>query len=539
MTMKSFAYILIICMLFWTFSADSQNLPVEQVQVVKNFDARLADANKIDIRPDLPDPDSSSRKYNYLLNSYILSVEYPAPSIKPVALSSDKLPPGYDGLIKAGYGYPSSPFAYLGYNFISNEQLNIGVNAQHYSLNDSKKLDNRRFALNDINLQGSYFSGEEFALDGKLGLSVDNYFLYGYDHDAITLTKEEVKRRFSTFDMGLNLFNGTTNNANFNYNAGVDFYHHSDNYATKENGVKLNLGGAVWIAKKHPLSLNLSSDFTGLKDTMSQSLNNFYLQPSFTFHGTSFKIKAGANVTLHDDEYKIFPDVEFAAGLSGNQLIFFAGWEGGLQKNTFRTLSHFNPFLTSRIHELNNTDYNNYFGGLKGTFSFIRYEIKGGYKQTEMFALFKAQDVVPTRFEVLYEDMNIIYGSGTIQVSPLKNLEASLNITKNVFNPSIQAEAWFLPSLQSNLTVRYKAAADRFILRGDVYYSGKIDQLNFDETTSQSNTLLDVNVHADYFISEKFGLFAEVNNMSNLQYRQWLNYPGIGINVLGGIQFRF
>lgn len=537
--MKSLLYSILTIIVFGVYPLKAQNLPVEQVQVVKNFDARLADANKIHIRPDLPDPDSVTRTYNYNLAAYNLPVEYPAPSIKPIALSSEKLPPGYQGLLKAGYGYPSSPFAYAGYNFVSNDNLNIGLNARHYSINDSKKLANRRFALNDINVQGSYFSGEEFAIDGTLGVSVDNYFLYGYDHDALDLSKEEVKRRFSTVEIGTNLFNGTNNKANFNYNAGLNYYNHSDNYAAKENGVQLNLGGAVWINKKHPIRLNLTSDFTGLKDTLKQSLNNFYLQPSFTFHGRSFKIKAGANLTLHEDIYQIFPDLELALGLSGNQLIFFAGWEGSLQKNTFRSLSDYNPFLTSRIYDINNTKYYNYFGGLKGTFAFLRYEVKGGFKQTEDFALYKTQNTVPTRFEVLYDDINIIYGAGTLQISPFRNLEAALTITKNIFKPDLQNEAWFLPSLISNLSVTYKTAKDRFNLRGELYYSGKIHQLNFDETISESNVLLDVNVHANYFISKKFGVFANINNMSNLQYRQWLNYPGIGINVMSGLQFRF
>ncbi len=537
--MKPFLYILMILFVVGVNPLQGQNLPVEQVQVVKNFDARLADAIKIHVRPDLPDPDSTTRNYSYNLNAYTLPIEYPAPAIKPVALSTDKLPPGYKGLLKAGYGYPSSPFAYAGYNFVSNDNLNIGLNARHYSVNDSKKLANRRFAMNDLNVQGSYFSGQEFAMDGTLDISVDNYFLYGYDHNTLDLSKEEVKRRFSTVEMGTNLFNGTNNKANFNYNAGVNFYHHSDNYAAKENGVVLDLGGTVWISKKHPLRLNLSSDFTGLKDTVKQSLNNFYLQPSFTFHGQSFKIKAGANLTLHEDSYQIFPDIELAVGLSGNQLILFAGWDGSLQKNTFRSLSDYNPFLTSRIYDINNTKYYNYYGGLKGTFAFLRYEVKGGYKQTEDFALFKAQNITPTRFEVLYDDMNIIYGSGTLQISPFKNLEAALNITKNIFKPNLQNEAWFLPSLISNLSVTYNAAKDRFNLRGEVYYSGKIQQLNFDETVSESNVLLDVNVHANYFISEKFGVFANINNMSNLQYRQWLNYPGIGINAMGGFLLRF
>lgn len=519
-----------------TLSAQD-NLPSEQVQVIKNFEARLADANKLPVTPSLPPADTTTLRYNYRLQPKSLSLEYEAPTIRPLGIKTEKQDPGYDGLIQAGYGYPNAPYAYAGYRANPNKQLNLGASFRHLSMNDSKQYADRRFMDNDLHLESTYFTDSELALKGNADFSMDDVYQYGYDH-AVYDTLSGLKRRFNAFDLGFQLYNGENNKGNINYFAGLDVYRFADNYANREVGVLLDLGAKKYIAKKHPIALEIKTDLSTLNDTTKQTLNNFNLLPSFTFHSNAFRIKAGGNVAVYDDQYFIFPDVSLALAISGNQIILFGGWTGDLQKNNFKSLATYNPFINRRI-TIRNSEYNDYFGGLKGNVSFIQYELKGGYKQTKDMALFQANNALPVSFDVLYDDVNLVYALGNIVLHPAKNIEVVLMLTKNFYDPATQAKAWYLPDFEGSARIQYTTMENRLQVALETYYMDKFPTLNAFEEEGFSNNLLDVNVQADFFITKRFGVFAHLNNLANIQHRRWLDYPGIGLNAIGGIQVRF
>ena len=516
------------------------DLPAEEVEVIKNFQARLADANKLGYDAILPLPDTSSFRYDYNVSTKVLDVNYLPPVIRPLGVKTEKLPPGYNGFIKAGYGYPSTPYAQLGYQF-TDDLLNLGIAARHLSSNNSSNRENQRFMDNDIKLNGSYYTDNELAFNGDLGLSLDQYYYYGYDADSTTsFESSEVLRRFTTVDLGFNLFNGDNNDANFNYFAGFDAYSHRDNQAARETGFLIHLGASKWISGKHPLSLELKTDFTNYKDTLDYKLHNFNLLPSFTFHSTTFRLKIGVNLASHDDEYFFFPNAELALSVSGNQFVAFVGAEGDLQKNNFRSLTQTNPFLDNRINRIGNTKVLNYFGGLKGNVSMFNYEFKGGYKQADDLALFYPKLETPVKYDVRYDHADIVYAQGTLVVKPNDQFELFFGILKNFYSLENEEEPWGLPSLETNAGVTYKALEDKLKVRLEAYVMDKIPHfIDTDLQLVESNTLFDINVGADYFFTEKVGVFAQLNNLASTQYRRWHKYPTLGINAIGGVMVRF
>ena len=516
------------------------DLPAEEVQVIKNFQARLADANKMGFDPIIPAPDTASLRYEYNVSPKVLDVNYEAPVLRPIGIKSEKLPPGYNGFLKAGYGYPNNPFGQFGYQYV-NDQLNLGIMANHLSSNNSKEKENQRFMDNDIRLNGSYFTDNEIAFEGSAGFSLDDYYYYGYESDSTTtFLPEEVRRRFNTQDLDFKIFNGEDNDASFNYFAGFDAYRHADNQAARETGFLIHLGASKWIADKHPLSLELKTDFTNYKDTATYNLHNFNLLPSFTFHSEKFRLKAGVNIASHDDEYYFFPNAELALAISGNQFILFGGAEGDLQKNTFLSLTTVNPFLDNRINSIRNTELINYYGGIKGNVSMFQYEFLGVYKSVRQLALYQPKLEEPiNKYDVIYDDGDIIYAKGTLIVRPSERVEAFLGIQKNIFNLDNQEEHWGLPSLEANIGINYLALENKLKVSLETFLMDKIPHFTDEEQLIESNTLFDINVSADYFISEKFGVFAQLNNLASVQYRRWHQYPTIGINAIGGIMLRF
>ena len=123
---------------------NAQQLETETVEVVKNFQARLADANKIRLEPAPEIKEVSDQTFDYTIEEKLLGVEYLPPSIRPLGVSTDPVDPGYRGFLKAGFGYPLSPYLDGGYLFGTEGGSNLLARVSHHSAHD-KNIENQRF----------------------------------------------------------------------------------------------------------------------------------------------------------------------------------------------------------------------------------------------------------------------------------------------------------------------------------------------------------------------------------------------------------
>ena len=80
-------------------TSQAQDLPEEKVEVVKDFEARLADANKIKLDPEAETKEVSDQKFNYEVVEKILPIEYLPPTIRPASVRTEDLPASYDGFV--------------------------------------------------------------------------------------------------------------------------------------------------------------------------------------------------------------------------------------------------------------------------------------------------------------------------------------------------------------------------------------------------------------------------------------------------------
>jgi hypothetical protein len=516
-----------------------QDLQTETVEVVKNFEARLADANKLRLEPTPEIKEVTAQKFEYRIEEKLMPVEYLPPSIRPIGLSTEKVDPGYNGFARAGFGYPLSPYLDAGYLLGSQSVSNLLMRITHHSAHD-KNYENQRFSDNDVLLKGTLQTNQGFAVDGYGSVSVDNYAFYGYDHEdsTVSFTAEDVKNKLNLYELGFKIYNSTETDATLNYWAGIDVYRFANNFATRETGLNLDLGLTKWFGD-NPLSVRLGTDLTRLKDTTVQKLNNFFLNPTFSFGTSTLRFKMGAELAASGEEYFLFPDVEILLSLAGNGLSVFAGADGGLRKNNFKILSPYSPFLVSELAGIRNSSYYDFYGGVKGTVSGIEYSAQAGYKPTNDLVLFEANLDKPwTRFDVLYDTANIIYVQASLKGRLLDNLDISGSIVQNFYDLRNEEEAWYLPKLQGNIGLSYLTLNQNLRLKAEVFVNNAVAFQELD-LANKPNLLFDISLGADYFITDNFGLFLHLNNLTTNEYRRWYGYPGFGLNVLGGITARF
>ena len=291
----------------------------------------------------------------------------------------------------------------------------------------------------------------------------------------------------------------------------------------------------------------IRTDFTSLDTTdggKRQTLNNFYIQPSFTFKGSVYSVKLGANLISHEDVFYPKPDIEATLNLAGSKLGVFAGWRGDFTKNTYRNLAKYNPFIYSR-QKIENTDVNEIYGGVKGTVSAFDYSAQVGWSDNKNLALFLSDTTdLKRRFNVLYDSVKILNIRAAITMKSIENLDLTGTISQNIYSARKQEAAWGLPSLDVNVAAKYKIFEDTknstvANLKASMYVQNGVNFINEKKEADRLNPLFDISLGGEVFFSKNIGAFLDVNNLLNLKRQRWQNYPTFGLNVLAGVSARF
>ncbi len=521
------------------FSQKEKEIPTESVEVTRIFDARLLETNKVDVTPLLPALDTSTKIQNYTVTPRLLTVGYDAPILRPVGMKAAKKEKIYNGWFKLGAGIPTSLLGEGGYYFAQKDKFDGKISVRHHSAN-AKSVENQRFMDNNLSLSGNYYVNPNTAVEGKIGYNFDRVHFYGYP-DSLEFTEPAVRQEFRMPEISLRLFNAERTSTDLNYSIAPKVYFLKDFYSNKENGLELNMSATKWFAEKHPFRMNIKTDFTSFRDTGKQNINNIYLQPSFTFHADFAKIKVGGNFASNRDVWSIFPDAEVVLRVWGDGIQVFGGATGDLRKNSFRSLTEYNPFLQIRGSKLKNTKWQNYYGGVKGNLGWLDYSGQIGYGTAKDLALFQTlfEAGQPTRFKVIYDTVKIYNLQGSIKLTPIKNLTLSGTLSQSVFTPSNEDAAWGLPGLEGNFTGRYALLGGKAAAQADVYIANRISRTDVENISGKDNALVDLSIGGSYNFTENIGAFLNINNLLNNKRQRWHDYPTFGMNVMVGVQGKF
>jgi hypothetical protein len=520
------------------------NVPSQSQDVIKNFDAKLLETERISVNPVLPAVDTTTKAQTYSVPNKVLTVDYTAPKMRPTAIKTEKLPPQYKGYAKAGYGLPNSPYLEGAYRFGDPNKYLVGLKLKHHSADNGKSIENQSFSMTGGEANGTFYAQAGLAVDAKLGFDNNTRQFYGYDH-AKSYQKVDTKQLFNVLSAGAKVYNSARTVADFDYALGLNFSNLNDNYGNRETDFNIKANATKWFADKHPLNIIIRTEFTTLapKSDKSQDLNNIYLNPTFTFKGEGFSVRAGANLVSHKDVFTPLPDIEGSFNVAGNQLQAFAGWKGDFTKNSYKNLTTYNPFIKPDSFKIQNTIKTEYYGGVKGSIALFDYSAQVGWSDNKNLALFLADTTDKyRRFNVLYDTVKIFNIRGAITMHPIKDLELVATASQNIYSANNQKAAWGLPSTDINVAAKYNvmskgnqtavAKASLFVQNG-VPFKNKLGEIE------RLNPLVDINIGGELWFSKNIGAFLDVNNLLNLKRQRWQNYPNFGLNILGGFTARF
>ena len=133
----------------------------------------------------------------------------------------------------------------------------------------------------------------------------------------------------------------------------------------------------------------------------------------------------------------------------------------------------------------------------------------------------------------------VIKGIKTRPAPLFEGFEIIGAFSQNIYDLDNEEKPWHLPALTVNVGGRYTTLENKLTVRGDFFLENGVPFVNAEGEADNLNALFDVSLGAEYYFSERFGGFVQLNNLANNRRERWFRYPTFGINALAGIMVRF
>ncbi len=582
--MKIYAYLLVVILVVAgshpIFAQEKDGIGTEVISVVKPYTPTISDAFKVKEVPVVEEEETSKKvPIQYTIFSFpVASTFVPA---KGNAVQADKAAPEklFENFARVGFGNYGTVLAdlYLTHDFDSHNFINAAL--KHLS---------SAGGIKGLELPDSYLKSgfdvtygskkQTYSWDAKLGYQVQKQHWFGITMSPETpinwniISKDRLAQAqtFQHIDIGGNL-----RLTDFMLKqVGIDYTRFWDAYNSSEIQFKVRPDLVFMQADKEIKTAlildHVNGSFVKNFDNSplpSYSSTSIGVQPSFAMQQDDWSFSLGTalfyNTTTQATGSKFFfyPKVAASLKVVGDLMVFYAGIDGDLQQNTYRSFAQTNPFVSPTLLIAPTNKQFDLHAGLKGKLaSYLSYDVKAALIQENNKALFRsnylkvyaADNEIYTfgnSFDVVYDNIKTVQVSGGLRSDLSKDIAVGVQATLSKYVLSTQTYAWNLPQmeLQANAEVtflpKWSAGTALFFVgeRKDSQGNQMIMPWNLVpvEYIQTLKSYVDANFHLNYKHNERWGAFLKLNNVLNQNYERWLNYPVQGFQVLAGASYKF
>jgi hypothetical protein len=499
--------------------------------------------------PALPAAKGNS-SYQYDVKQYFLSLPPVGITAEPAQKNFPRvIEDQYRGFARFGYGNYGSPLLEGRYNIWEDENYDVGAKFKHQS-----------FAKGPIDGTNSSESFTNFGLNGTLfkdvfqvygGVKYDRHKInfYGFDPSNLNLVDYIPSQNIlNTFQ----LFGGIQDidkMEGINYNAKVGIRAFNDSYEAAENEVYIDASSSYWYNDNLKGDIDFDLSLTRPKDVLYADINRNYfkIKPHVGYQDEFLKVNAGANIIFENDvtanknsDFHIFP-VLGAEYMLSKEIGIFGVFEGDVLRKTYYDFVMENQFLGPSTQLLNTIQNYKTGAGIKGTLSEgLTYEAGfnvGKYRNMHFYANSVSDSL---RFNLLYDENTRILNY-TLKVGWQYEKWYSVTATADYFHYTLSnlGAAYHRPEWEFKLNNQF-TPTEKWLLYFNAHLMGGI--IGFNQQSDISVVLpaiLDLQIKADYQITDRISAFAIGNNLLNRTNQRYLNYPVRGIQGIIGATVKF
>lgn len=586
--------ILFIAMAFVSKAQNQRDTLRREVEVTKAYTPTVSDANKLNSMPEMDETEHQKPTFDYKIKSQPVFSSFSVTPLKAATIETTPTTQKGYGLVRAGFGNYYKPYGEVFFNNLNSKNSVFGIHAKHLSsfgkinLKGGDKVD-APFMNNllEIFVKNS-IRNSILSVDADLKQDAFRYYGYPLDPVPAPLLEEDqqidyfgTKQSFLRGGFHINLDNPGAEMDEQEF--GFDFDYHYFGAKTDQREHYLNFT----VNYRQPLVAGVGLIEGGVEFTDASQI---YLPSDTTLGKKSATILFAkpawyvgdkkANATLgvaawfimqsdEDTQAKIAPNIRANWAPVEEIINLFAGIDGEFINNHYSKIAYENPFVNPTHNARNSMERIRFYGGFDGKLS-----EKTAFKVSGEYAVFADQPlyyltssyhstasssssaftlITDNTFYILYDDMNRTKLNAEIYHASSAKLDLLLSVNYYAYKMKTQEEAWNLPQWDATVSAGYKIT-EQFSVRADIFMIGERKALIKEylgdprlfvaqpDPVLKSNTLdpiFDINLKGTYQLNNKFGLFAQLNNLGFQGYERWLGYPVQSFNFLAGISYAF
>ena len=565
-------YIITTIALFTILAISAQevktdSLKTEEVNIVKPYTPKIKDAFKIKKNPVIGNDELNNKKnVEYSINSFPVASTFTPSKGKAKGVSQKKKERVFDNYASVGFGNYTTPKIEVFAHTSSTRDNDFGAKINFHSSNggiEDVKLDND-FIDASIN---AFYKNSTRDLDWQVGVGYDynKQNWYGLNEEN-TLTNTEIDAINPS-----QIYNG------FNINGNIKYY--DSNF----KGVKLNAdiftdafkSSEFHILAQPEFEFPISSEWIDINtrfefiggtfdknyantESIEYGYYNLGISPNFKVNSDFLSINLGAHLVYSADinnegvsKFFIYPNVTASYELIQDIITIYAGVTGDLHQHSYKKFVKDNLYVSPTLNiGRTNEQYNATLGTKGKVASNVSFNISASYKSENAKPLFKLNTELPlatakdyqyaNSFEVIYDNVTTLDFKGELTFDFSKEFRFGGNAGYNIYTLETQEEAWNLPVLEAGIFAKYNAK--KIIAGANVFIIGEskdqyISSLGTVNITNKA--FIDVNINLGYRFTNRLSAFVNGNNLLGNNYNSITNYKVQGIQVLGGIKYKF
>lgn len=532
------------------FSQDSNDdgLGSEDIIVIKEYEARIADAKKIVINPTTKEVEIEKQKLDYDMSEKLIKLEYPAHKVKPLAMPKNKREKFLSSYAKLGFGINigdfgrvyMSPLAEIVYNNNETENLVYGAHYKHSSAWGGKVM-TQKFRNEDARVYAKYFlKSVEMGLSVNFKQNVDYY--YGNASDSTEA--KSIRQAGQNFGADLFLKNAKFKKNGIDYNQKVGFNYFTDAHNGKEWYIAYDGIFTKNFKNLHNLDVILGADVSNYIPTSRDDNEREIIKigAAYTFNDDNWKLKAGINFAFGEvaigKQFDFYPLIYTEKRLYKHALIFYTSWSRTLKLNTYKNFIAENPAIYIDPI-LKNSRVEDRIAGFKGAFKNLTYNARFTNKIVRDMPLYVNDSTNTSRFDVVYEKTLFVYNiNAEVGFNWTKYFKTQLTVDYRIFEPTFEEKAWNLAALDLNLSASYN-------LKNKIFFDLELYALlgawakNKEGKAEILKGTVDINLAVNYKYSKNLSMFIKLNNLAHSKQARYYNYNDYGFNGLIGAKFEF
>lgn len=462
----------------------------------------------------------------------------------------DKLTKHY---VRAGFGNYSTPYLDLFTGSGRKTNLNYALRLKHLSSKkgpiDGKSSGNSE---NLIDIGTKYHLSKKSDLNFNLSYERLGYHLFGFerartDLGVVTLDEDFVSptQRLHNLKTAIDIDAKPFDDLEIIF--GTAFNTIKDNYSAKEREIEGFVDAIYSLSETSKLDVKLDAFLTKRSDSSSITRNYFSFTPMYNQHRGKVKLNAGAKLVYENDTLSdrsnvhVYPRVDVEYQLT-THISPYAGLTGDMVRNTYASLVTENRFLSSDVVLLNTNKAIEFYGGVKGNLNQkIGFNTRLAYQNFKNLNFFINDPFSYGTYSVVYEEGNttVVNFLLELEYEELEKYTFGLRSEVNSFNMSDLDAAFYRPSFETRLFGEYKLKK-KLNLNADIFYISGLKALDLtDGEVAKLESIIDLNLGAEYLFNKKLSAFLELNNLLSREYQHYLYYPVRGFNMLLGATYSF